>query len=408
MLCREFVALISQSSCAPPLYSTLDFNIVAGLATFTTGWDEQTKTAYAFSSAGFVSYDDERAICYKTEYAIDNQLNGFIIWEISGDLLEDSSTPLLDAMIDRLNSNDPTDRCNSGATDDDDDDDGASDKEQWYPDAYGCTSAVPPPPYIAKFFPTQDECCKDNYCRQPDVTPPPVVPGQWYPDAYGCISAVPPPPFIAKFFRTQDECCKEHYCRPPGVTPPPFSPSNPSPTPPSIQIPAPGPTILNPAPANVANTEPTPTVDSALSNGVLSVINNPTPVNSVAAESPPTLIAQDGDLSISQSNHFYPDFGVSEGCRNDGNAPEWITKDMMKSSKLECCESYFPSSIEKCNSNNLFYPNFQDGSCVNDGKHPKWMGGAYLAGTMELCCRSFSRNSESQQRCNSQVRNEKS
>jgi hypothetical protein len=27
---------------------------------------------------------------------------------------------------------------------------------------------------------------------------------------------------------------------------------------------------------------------------------------------------------------------------------------------------------------------------------------------MELCCRSFSRNSESQQRCNSQVRNEKS
>ena len=336
---------------------------MAGLATFTTGWDEQTKTAYAFSSAGFVSYDDERAICYKTEYAIDNQLNGFIIWEISGDLLEDSSTPLLDAMIDRLNSNDPTDRCTSVALVPTD----SADKEQWYPDAYGCTSAVPPPPYIAKFF------------------------------------------------LTQDECCEEHYCRPPDVTPLPISPSNPSPTPPSIQIPAPGPTILNAAPVNVANTEPTPTVDSALSNGVLSVINNPTPVNSVTAESPPTVIAQDGDLSVSQSNgdwdviqNFYPDFGSSEGCRNDGNAPEWIPDDMIKSSKLECCESYFPSSFEKCNSNYLFYPNFQDGSCVNDGKHPKWMGGAYLVETMDLCCRSFSRNIESQQRCNSQVRNEKS
>jgi len=378
---------------------------VAGLATFTTGWDEQTKTAYAFSGAGFVSYDDERAICYKTEYAIDNQLNGFIIWEISGDLLEDSSTPLLDAMIGRLNSNDPTDRCNSVALVPTD----SADKEQWYPDAYGCTSSVPPPPYIAKFFLTQDECCKDNYCRPPDVTPPPVVPvenGQWYPDAYGCTSSVPPPPYIARFFLTQDECCKENYCRQPDLTPPPISQLNPSPTPPSIQSPAPGPTILNPAPVNVANTEPTSTVDSALSDGVLSVTNNLTPANSVTAESPPTLITQDGNLSVSQSNgdfiqNFYPVFGVSEGCRNDANAPEWITNDMIKFSKLECCESYFPSSIEKCNANNLFYPNFHDGSCVNDGKHPQWMGGAYLVETMELCCRSFSRNSESQQRCNS-------
>ncbi len=280
---------------------------------------------------------------------------------------------------------------------------------QWYPDAYGCTSAVPPPSYIAKLFLTEDECCKENYCRPPDVTPPSVVPvekGQWYPDAYGCTSAVPPPSYIAKLFLTQDECCKENYCRQPDVNSPPISPPNPSPTSPSIQSPAPGPMIM------VANTETTPTVNSALTNGVLSVINNPTPINSVTAETPPTLIAQGvtsyGDLSVSQPNgdwdviqHFYPDFGVPGGCRNDGNAPEWITKDMIKSSKLECCESYFPSSLEKCNSNHLFYPNFQVGSCVNDGKHPKWMGGDYLVETMELCCRSFFRNSESRQRCNS-------
>ena len=46
---------------------------------------------------GLVSYDDERAICDKTGYAIDNNLNGYIIWELSGDLMPDLSTPLLDA-----------------------------------------------------------------------------------------------------------------------------------------------------------------------------------------------------------------------------------------------------------------------------------------------------------------------
>merc|ERR1712228_686760 len=39
---------------------------------------------------------DQRAICDKVEYAIDNDLNGFIIWEITGDVREDLSTPLLD------------------------------------------------------------------------------------------------------------------------------------------------------------------------------------------------------------------------------------------------------------------------------------------------------------------------
>jgi chitinase len=38
---------------------------------------------------GFLSYDDERAICDKAEYAINENLNGFIIWEISGDVMDD-------------------------------------------------------------------------------------------------------------------------------------------------------------------------------------------------------------------------------------------------------------------------------------------------------------------------------
>jgi chitinase len=45
---------------------------------------------------GLVSFDDERAICDKVHYAQDRGLAGFIIWELSGDVLHDLSTPLLD------------------------------------------------------------------------------------------------------------------------------------------------------------------------------------------------------------------------------------------------------------------------------------------------------------------------
>ena len=54
------------------------------IAQFTSVRHEQTKTQFAYDSVGLVSYDDELAICDKAEYAIDNDLLGFIIWEISG------------------------------------------------------------------------------------------------------------------------------------------------------------------------------------------------------------------------------------------------------------------------------------------------------------------------------------
>ena len=69
--------------------------------------NEETSTQYAwyniYGTTGLVSYDDEEAICDKTQYCIDNELNGFIIWEISGDLMLDGSTPLIDAVHAKLN-----------------------------------------------------------------------------------------------------------------------------------------------------------------------------------------------------------------------------------------------------------------------------------------------------------------
>ncbi len=67
---------------------------------------EETSTQYAwyniYGGVGFVSYDDEEAICDKTRYCMENELNGFIIWEISGDLMLDGTTPLIDAVHTKL------------------------------------------------------------------------------------------------------------------------------------------------------------------------------------------------------------------------------------------------------------------------------------------------------------------
>ena len=57
-------------------YFHLDFNIVDKLSQFTSVRDTQTMTQFAYNANGFVSYDDERAICDKTEYAMNHNLNG--------------------------------------------------------------------------------------------------------------------------------------------------------------------------------------------------------------------------------------------------------------------------------------------------------------------------------------------
>ena len=59
------------------------FNIVAQLPSMSTVWDKRTWTSYAyFEKGGFVSFDDENAICAKVQYAIEHDLGGFIIWEV--------------------------------------------------------------------------------------------------------------------------------------------------------------------------------------------------------------------------------------------------------------------------------------------------------------------------------------
>jgi GH18 family chitinase len=45
-----------------------------------------------------VSFDDEESISLKAQYVVDHKAGGVIIWEITGDYLEDGKTPLMDAL----------------------------------------------------------------------------------------------------------------------------------------------------------------------------------------------------------------------------------------------------------------------------------------------------------------------
>ena len=258
----------SHLSCAS---SSIDYNIASKISGFTSLRDEQTKTQYAY------------AICDKTEYVMDLNLNGYIIWEISGDLMPDFSTPLLDAANNRLNK--PNIHCGS----------------------VGSTAA-----------------------NEPIPLPPPqpsLVTGQ-------------------------------------------------EPTIPTAPVSTPN---LN-WPRSVEN-EP-------------AQFSKPTPSPTAKAITP---------QAAEFASLFYPDFkkdGTQVGCQHDGNAPKWITNDMMRSSRVDCCSFYFsPALSGRCNRTHPYYPNFENQSCINDGNHPSWMVGDYLADSKWACCRNVFREKKMLQKC---------
>jgi hypothetical protein len=362
------VSFLDGSVYAIPIILPLDFNIMSNIDGFTTVWDEQTQTAFAHSSTGLVSYDDERAICVKTEYVMDNSLNGYIIWEISGDLMPDLSTPLLDELNGRLD--DPTTRCDArhearaaaikDATVE------TEKKVGWIPSC--------PEFYIGNIA---GPCCKSYaVCNIGVLVGSPIdcMPGT----IFNAIHDICDHEYNDVVCDTGDDgnndCDNDGEDSEEGAVP------SPAPMVTTVQSPTPRPkSAVNPSPRPISEFNPTLVDgDLVLTHEVLPVGVDPTPAG----------------------NNYYPDY-TSGGCRNDGNAPEWVIENTIKSSKMECCSSYFLSSFEHCSNanSNPFYPIFQAGSCANDGNHPKWMSGEYFAETKELCCRSFFRDSESQQHC---------
>lgn len=54
---------------------------------FTSYWDDAAKASYYFSPTQklYATYDDERSVALKAQYAIDKKLNGVLVWELRQD-----------------------------------------------------------------------------------------------------------------------------------------------------------------------------------------------------------------------------------------------------------------------------------------------------------------------------------
>ncbi len=82
------------------------YNIIPKIGNgFTRYWDNVAKVPYLISTANnsFVSYDDQESIAAKAQYINSKNLRGAIIWEITGDYVQNAngtmSTPLVDTLI---------------------------------------------------------------------------------------------------------------------------------------------------------------------------------------------------------------------------------------------------------------------------------------------------------------------
>ena len=74
-------------------------------------WDDVVQNPYAISTkdSAFVTYDNEKSIRLKAQYAFDNKCAGVIIWDATGDYMEKKKgsllikgTPLADQLVDVL------------------------------------------------------------------------------------------------------------------------------------------------------------------------------------------------------------------------------------------------------------------------------------------------------------------
>lgn len=97
-----------SSGAAPPFSDSrggaVYYNILKYLSDFKRYWDPRAKVPYLISTKWntLISYDDEISIALKAQYVLDNDANGLIIWEITGDHLENGKTPLLDVIYSKF------------------------------------------------------------------------------------------------------------------------------------------------------------------------------------------------------------------------------------------------------------------------------------------------------------------
>eukprot|EP00804_Cyclotella_cryptica_P019736 CCRYP_009662-RD/>CCRYP_009662-RD protein AED:0.10 eAED:0.10 QI:0/0.90/0.86/1/0.90/0.86/23/166/2685 len=102
---------------------------------------------------------------------------------------------------------------------------------------------------------------------------------------------------------------------------------------------------------------------------------------------------------------YYPDWGKSETCLNDGNQEDYMDAhpdQWMFASLKDCCNRYFSWDVIGClgsdpsfvdPTKDLYYPNWgKSNSCINDGKAPAYMKrapNAWMHASLLDCCKRY-------------------
>jgi chitinase len=105
---KECTALFSPHKGADTIHFSPQgcffYDIIECKDKFIRYWDDKAKVPYLVSKDWnlLISYDDEESVGYKAQYVVDKNACGLIIWEITGDYLANSSTPLLDVIYSKF------------------------------------------------------------------------------------------------------------------------------------------------------------------------------------------------------------------------------------------------------------------------------------------------------------------
>jgi len=370
------------------------YNIYNLLSTMITTRDEQTMTQVAYFHTGnMVSYDDERAICDKTEYAMDNGHLGYIIWELSGDMLDDGTTPLLDAANKKLA--DPSINCAdmgvgaiatyeeaaAGAASEE-----AIESIKFYPhfDSSTCLSDGLQPSWLqaSEIHDTVEDCCRNSFKWNTDCVAQstPIEGVVFYPAAtgtYACLSDGKQPPYMSDsdLFNNEEDCCEFHFswaladCLGNGQT-------------------------------TTTSTTTTMTTKSTDTTGSTAATTTKATVGQLESTTKATTYQQVPD---GQSPMFFPIFETGlTTCRSqiDGTPASWLSVKDFKGTVSDCCRSY-ASNYDDCVTASYaalrYYPDFQTMSCVSEeaGIPGDWIAGDYFLWNEKRCCKAFFASAES-------------
>ena len=89
--------------------SPLYYNILEKKFLFTEHWDESAKVPYLTGKGNlrtFLSYDNPRSVALKAQFAVEKNLRGVILWEMTGDYIavkKDNQTTLRTPLVDTIN-----------------------------------------------------------------------------------------------------------------------------------------------------------------------------------------------------------------------------------------------------------------------------------------------------------------